>query len=67
MRALLRPGEKPAPDLTPTEAAAVRRGACQAVQESELADVGTLAPVGAELRELAKRIDTMHEEGRTDG
>lgn len=59
--------EKPVPDLTTTEAAAVRRGACQAVHESPLADVGTLAPVGAELRDLAQRIDTMHQEDPAHG
>lgn len=55
------------PELTPAEAAAVRRGACKAVHESPLADPETLPPVGAELRELAKKIDGMHEEETAGG
>lgn len=59
--------DKPLPELTPAEAAAVRRGACKAVHESPLADPETLPPVGAELRELAKKIDGMHEDEGTAG
>lgn len=59
--------DKPLPELTPTEAAAVRRGACRAVHESPLADPETLQPVGAELRELARKIDGMHDEEAADG
>lgn len=53
---------KPTPELTEAEVAAIRRGACKAVHESPLDDPETLPPVGAELRELAARIDGMHED-----
>ncbi len=59
-------GDKKFPDLSPSEAAAIRQGACRAVHESPLADPETLPPVGAELRELARQIDGMHDEEATD-
>lgn len=58
--------DRTVPDLTPVEAAAVRRGACRAVHESPLADPETLPPVGAELRELAQKIDGMHDQEAPD-
>ncbi|WP_342164020.1 hypothetical protein [Methylobacterium sp. SD21] len=59
--------DKPLPELTPAEAAAVRKVA-KAVHESPLGDLDALPPVGAELRDLARRIDGMHDdEGPADG
>lgn len=55
------PEAAPAPKIEKEEAALVRKAMCKVVHESPLADTRALPPMGAELRDLARRIEGMHE------
>lgn len=57
----------PAPKIAKAEAAAVRKVVCTALHESPVADPRTLPPMGAELRDLARRIGHMNDEGVAGG
>lgn len=57
----------PAPKIAKAEAAAVRKVVCKALHESPVADPRTLPPMGAELRDLARRIGDMNEEEAAGG